>query len=111
MYTISRQGAVDVITGAIPLNVDMCDHMLQLVEDCLGKGQPRIIFDMHNVAYIDSAGLESLLDARDHCSAVGGAYKLCSLNQLCRDIVAATGLSEEFEIYDDLVQGVGSFSL
>jgi len=110
MFTHSRQGAVDIITGNTPLNVEMCSHMLNLVEDCLGHGQPRIILDLRQVSYIDSAGLEALLDIRDRCDEAGGCCKICSPNHLCQDILTATGLDHEFEILDDVIQGAGSFT-
>lgn len=110
MFSRSKQGAVDVISGTVALNLEMCGHLISLVEECLGHGQPRVIIDLKNVPYIDSAGLESLLDVRDRCLEAGGHCKLCAPNHLCQDIFLATGMREEFEILDNVVQGAGSFT-
>ena len=110
MFTKSRQGAVDVISGNVPLNEEMCGHFFSLIEECLGHGQPKIILDLKNVPYIDSAGLELLLDVRDRCDEAGGNYKLCAPNHLCQDILLATGLNQEFEILENVIEGAGSFT-
>ncbi|HUG89652.1 MAG TPA: STAS domain-containing protein [Planctomycetaceae bacterium] len=110
MYEHSKQGAVDVITGDEPLNLDAVDRVSRLLEDCIGRGQPRIVLDFGGVALIDSAGLELLLDARQRCGQRGGRLQLAALSPLCHDILDVTGLASEFETFDDVLSAVGSFA-
>jgi anti-anti-sigma factor len=110
MFSHSRQGAIDVVGGNDPLNIDSCDQFRSAAESCFGHGPPRIIFDLSGIPYIDSAGLETLLDLRDRCQESSGVCKLAGPNHLCCDILCSTGMSLEFEIVDDVVQGAGSFT-
>ena len=110
MFERSKQGAVDVIAGDEPLNVESADRVSRLLEDCIGAGQPRVVLDLGNVPLIDSAGLELLLDARQRCAARGGLLELAAPNPLCRDVLHVTGLSAEFEIFDNVLSAVGSFA-
>jgi anti-anti-sigma factor len=110
MFEHSRQGAVDVIAGDEPLNVDSVDRVTRLLDQCISHGQPRIVFDLGGLALLDSAGLELLLDARERCARRGGLLQLAAANPLCRDILQVTGLSSEFETFDNVLLAVGSFA-
>ena len=111
MFARSRQGAVDVITGDVPLNVDTCGDFQQQIEACLNRGQPRLVIDLRDVPFIDSAGLELLLDIQDRCVQSGGTCKLAAPNPLCTDILTATAVGLEFETYPDAIEAAGSFAL
>lgn len=111
MFSHTKQGAVDVIAGLVPLDAETCGRLRSAVEHCLTRGQPKLLIDLSQTPYIDSIGLETLLDARDLCQSRGGACKLSAPNNLCSDILKATGLQVEFEIVADVVSGAGSFAL
>lgn len=110
MFKLARQGAVDVVSGEAPLNCDTVAEALAVFEQCLDKGQPRLVMHLQNVPLIDSAGLELLLDVRQRCLQRGGALQLSSPSPLCKDILRATDLAGQFAIFEDLVSAVGSYS-
>ena len=110
MFTRSKQGAVDVISGTDPLNGEHIDEASQVVDECLSAGQPRIVFDLRQVPLIDSAGLELLLNVHDRCIERGGLLQLAAANTLCRDILEVTGVVSEFELFSDAVEAAGSFA-
>ena len=110
MFKHSRQGAVEVVQGDSPLNIDRIAEVETLLETCEQTGQPRIVFDLTLVPLIDSAGLELLLDLRDRCLQKGGAVKLAAPNNLCKEILHITGVGEKFEVYNDAVAAAGSFA-
>ena len=110
MFTLSKQGAVDVVAGDDPLNTEFADSLSQVFDQCLQTGQPHIVLDLRNVSLIDSAGLELLLDVRDRCIGLGGLLQLAALNALCRDILQATGVASEFELFGSAIEAAGSFA-
>ncbi len=110
MFTRTKQGAVDVISGADPLNLDHVEDVRAVIEECLSSGQPRIVLDLREVPLLDSAGLEFLLEFRDRCSERGGQLQLAAVNPLCRDILEVTGLNSEFELFSDALAAAGSFA-
>lgn len=109
MFHRTRQGAIDIVSGAEPLTAEFIELARESFLSCLGEGQPKVIFDMQEVALLNSLGMEMLLDIKDACDERAGVLKLAAPTQLVGDILEATGLSEAFEVYPDLKSAVGSF--
>ena len=110
MYEMEKHGAVNVICGDAPLNVDAIDRLTELLEESLGGGQPRLVVDLTKVPLMDSAGIELLLDYRDRCQQCGGDLKLAAPNRLCEDVLFVTGTDQEIEVIPETLRAVGSFA-
>jgi anti-anti-sigma factor len=109
MFKQSKQGSINVISGAVPLTGDALDLLDNAFADCLNEGQPRAVLDLRNTPLIDSAGLERMLDLRDRFQKKTGVLKLAGANPLCHDILSVTGVGLQFEVFPELSQAVGSF--
>ncbi|MBN2477599.1 MAG: STAS domain-containing protein [Pirellulales bacterium] len=109
MFERVTQGAVDVIQGDLPLNVDHVEELGELLHECLNHGQPYVVLDLEKVPLIDSAGLELLLDFKEESRQLGGALKLAAPSALCEEILAITGVGGQFEIFSETLSAVGSF--
>ena len=109
MFEREKQGVVDVIRGDVPLNVEHVEAVADLLEACLGKGQPYVVLDFEAIPLIDSAGLELLLDFKERFRQVGGDLRLVSPNSLCAEILSVTQVGEGFEIFSEPLSAVGSF--
>lgn len=110
MFERSRTGAVNVLRGNLPLNVETAKDLDALFDECLGAGQPRIVLDLEAVPLIDSAGLELLLEFQERCVERGGTIKLAAPTPLCRDILTVTDMISRFEVLPDRLSAVGSFA-
>lgn len=110
MFERSRQGAVDVVSGTDPLDEAHLEAARAALEPCLAAGRPAIVFNLARVAYIDSAGLELLLDLSDRCRARGGEMQLAGPNGLCGDILRVTEVADRFSVFDNVTSAVGSFA-
>lgn len=110
MFEKSRQGAVDLIQGADPINKETVAELKSLLESCLRSGQPRIVLNMERVSLLDSRGLEALCDFQQMCIVRGGAMKMASVPTLCRDILETTGVAAMFEMFDNVLTATGSFA-
>ncbi len=110
MFQLSRQGAVDVLEGRGPLNEGSAASVRELLDRCVGSGQPRVVISLDEVPLLDSAGLEVLLDARDACLQRGGTLAVATPNSLCRDILHVTGLDQQLDLHDDVLSAIGSFA-
>lgn len=109
MINFKSQGAVDVIKPMEPLNHENATDFAETIEARLSKGLPMVVLDMSEVALIDSAGLNSLLDVQEALQAQGGIMKLAAVPQLCQEILRITGVEQRFEIHFDTKKAVGSF--
>jgi anti-sigma B factor antagonist len=109
MFAIKSQGAVEVIVPNVPLKGEYVDELRETVQHCLADGLPMVVLNLHDVPLLDSAGLESLLDARDEVQKRGGTVKLAAPTPLTEDILRVTGIARHFEIYADEKSAVRSF--
>ncbi len=109
MFARSKQGAIQVIAGTAPLNVENVSAARSTLDDCLKEGHFRAVLDMQGIALIDSSGLELLLDIQDAFEQRAGTLKLAAPNALCREIFAVTGVGSRFEIFSEAKGAVGSF--
>lgn len=110
MFTLHKQGAVKVLVGTQPLNLQNVPAAAQVCDEALSQGQPRLVCDLQRVPLIDSAGVELLLDLHERCLRRGGALHLAGPTPLCRDILLATHVLSHFTIFDDKLSAVGSFA-
>jgi anti-sigma B factor antagonist len=96
------------LSGRITLG-DGTKALRETVQGLLAEGQKRILLNMGEVAYIDSAGIgelvASLLSARNR----GGELKLLKLTRKVHDAVQITKLYTVFEISDDEGAAIRSF--
>lgn len=109
MFQVESQGAVDVVKPLAPLSHESAADFLETIENRLSKGQPMVVLDMSEVALIDSAGLDSLLDVQESLQLRGGAMKLAAIPQLCKEVLRITGVDQRFESHSDTKTAVGSY--
>ena len=102
-------GAVTVVRPIGPITAAEADelktNLLELIRDTLG----RIVLDVSAVSFLDSKGLESLVDITQQLAQGGKTLKLCTANETVRQIIELTGLSPQFEHFEDAHSAVRSF--
>jgi anti-sigma B factor antagonist len=79
------------------------------VKSLLGAGQKRIVLDMSNVTYIDSAGLGILVAAHVSAKTQGASLHLSNLGNKFHDVLQLTRLLTVFNVYDTQAEAIGSF--
>lgn len=93
--------------GVITLGADLAGEVPALFgkavqEYIQQKHIVEIVIDFEKTSFIDSEGLESLLDAKKACEQVFGQLKLAGLEENCRKILEITRLEHSFEIHPDI---------
>ncbi|HEU4388136.1 MAG TPA: STAS domain-containing protein [Blastocatellia bacterium] len=79
------------------------------IKALLGDGQRRILLNLADVSYIDSAGLGSLISSYATVKREGGHLKLISLTKRVQDLLAITKLITVFDTFDDEKEAIASF--
>ena len=72
-------------------------------------GKKKILLNLAEVPYVDSAGLGEIVRCYTTVSREGGRLKLVNLTKKLQDLLAITKLLTVFETYDTEEQGVNSF--
>ena len=81
-----------------------------LVLNLVSEGNKKIILNLSDVNYIDSAGLGELVSAFTSVRKQGGELKLLHLTKRVHNLLQITKLYTVFDITDDEAASVRSFS-
>ena len=88
------------------LTYQNCEEVEATFKDYLVQQKNEIIIDFSKIAFLDSAGLELLLQMHNELKQRSGTLKLVHLDELCLDILKATQLIHVFRIYEDMHKAI-----
>jgi anti-sigma B factor antagonist len=80
------------------------------VNSLVNQGHRKIILNLAEVPYIDSAGLGEIVRTYTTVSRQGGSLKLLNLTKRISDLLSITKLLTVFETFDSEKEAVQSFS-
>jgi len=79
------------------------------IRDLVDRGHRKILLNLADVDYIDSAGIGELISAKATVSRLSGELKLLQLTKRVHDILQITRLFTVFDVQSDEVVAVRSF--
>ena len=82
------------------------DKLRSLVQ----QGQLKLLLNLADVTYIDSAGLGAIVQCYTTVTNQGGALKLVNATKRIHDLLAITKLLTVFDTFDNEAEAVTSFS-
>ena len=80
------------------------------VNSLVNQGHKKIVLNLADVPYIDSAGLGEIVRTYTTVSRQGGSLKLLNLTKRITDLLSITKLLTVFETFDSENEAVQSFS-
>ncbi len=101
--------AVVAMEGRIVLGEES-NALREAVKSLLAKNQKKIVLNMDNVTYIDSAGLGTLVATHHSAKAQNAALRLSNLGSKFQEILQVTKLLTVFEVFPSEAEAVRSFS-
>jgi anti-sigma B factor antagonist len=72
----------------------------RLLEALPGAGDTPVVIDLGAVGFMDSSGLRSLLEARQHCLDAGRAFALARPSDAVQRVLELVDLTGEFEVVE-----------
>jgi anti-sigma B factor antagonist len=109
MNTREVKGIIVIdLNGQITLGEASAD-LRDEVRDQLGQKFSKMLLNLAEVTYIDSAGLGELTAAYTSVRNRGGELKLLNLTKRVRDLMQITKLYTVFDVYDDEKTAIASF--
>ena len=79
------------------------------IKDILAQGKTRLVLDLAEVTYIDSAGLGTLVAGFTSAQNQGANLKLANLTKRFREQLHITKLVTVFDVYDSVQDAVKSY--
>jgi anti-sigma B factor antagonist len=80
------------------------------VNSLVNQGQRKIVLNLAEVPYLDSAGLGEVVRAYTTVTKQGGSLKLLNLTKRITDLLSITKLLTVFDTFDSEDEAVRSFS-
>lgn len=106
---INQEGAVTVVRPVGPMVAGELDEMDQQMLTLFNHWTKRLIINMTDVPFMDSAGLELLVRNHRQFDSHGLVMKLCSLKATTQQILSLTRLLRRFDTYPDATTAIRSF--
>jgi anti-sigma B factor antagonist len=96
------------IDGRIVLGEES-NSFRERVKQFLAAGKKKIVLNLANVTYIDSAGLGTLVATFHSARSQGAVLKLANLGSKFKEVLQVTKLMTVFDVYDSDTAAVQSF--
>lgn len=104
-----QRGAVVVVRPTGPLTGAEAEMFKTRLRELIRENLGRVVIDASALPYVDSQGLESLADVASELAEGGKGLKICGANTTITQVIELTGLSPQFEHFDDANSAVRSF--
>jgi anti-sigma B factor antagonist len=96
------------ISGRITLG-DESQLLRTRIKELLSQGKTRLILDLAQVSYIDSAGLGTLVGGYTSAYNMGAIMKLANLTKKFHEQLNITKLVTIFDVYNTVEEALQSF--
>jgi anti-anti-sigma factor len=97
-------GGVSVYRIAGRIDASTSGSLESAVRPATGGSNPRVIFDMRDVAYISSAGLRVVLQTAKHVMAAKGAFAVFGLQPAVLEVFKISGFENIIPIAADVAE-------
>lgn len=104
-----KQGAVTVLRPRGPLVEADAPGFASRVRHAIAGSLGRVVLDASSLAFVDSIGLEALVDIAEELADSGLSLRLCGVNETLREVFDLTGTASLFEHHEDATSAVRSF--
>jgi anti-sigma B factor antagonist len=96
------------LSGRVTLGEES-NQLRTKLKEALSEGKTRLVLDLAEVTYIDSAGLGTLVAGFTSAQNQGANLKLANLTKRFREQLNITKLVTVFDVYDSVEDAVKSF--
>ena len=103
-----RHGEVTVLRPQGPIIGSEVDQLADRIVKVLDGNCRAMVLDASTVTFVDSRGLEALVDATEELIRHGQVLKLAGVNDTLKEVLELTELESLFEQYDDADAAVRS---
>jgi len=92
------------------LTIGEGDELLkETIQKLMDQGHNKLLLNLEDVPYVDSAGLGEIVRTYTTVSRQGGSLKLVNLTKRITDLLAITKLLTVFDTFESEAEAVSSF--
>src|SRR5437899_4802817 len=110
-YTIANKGSFAVVemNGNL-IDKNQATPLLNDVQELINKGTTGFVISMENFRYLNSNGLNVLVNILTKSRKSGGDTTICCINDKIKELLIITKLNTVFTITEDLPSAVKQFA-
>jgi len=108
--TITQRGKVTVIALVGAIDALDVDQVRTALDTQVRDGKMRLVADVSQVEYINSAGLRAMVQTLKDTTRRGGDFRLANVGARIHKALDITGLTSLFKVYPDVDAAVASFA-
>lgn len=97
------------LSGRVTLG-EAAGTLRDAVRTALDSGQKKILLNLGDVSYVDSAGLGEMVGTFTTAANAGGQLKLLNVQKKLKDLLQITKLYTVFPAFDNEQEAIKSFS-
>ena len=98
--TIDNQDSACIVSLHGDVDLEMAPSVRKILLNCVAGGKA-VLVDMSNVAYIDSSGIASLIEALQTSMGNGNPFGLIAVSEQARRVLELARLDKVFAIHAD----------
>jgi len=103
-------GAVQVLRPCGALVGEDAEAFAARLRNVARSSRGRLVVDLGAAPFVDSIGLESLVEVAERLVEAGMALPVCNVNDTWREVLDLTAIGTSFEVYADRTSAVRSFA-
>jgi len=108
-YVVEQRGETKVVRFDGDLSGSKEQELRRMFVELRQDDTPRVVADMTQVSFMDSAVLGTLVWGMKNLREAGGDFRMYGLQDFVRDIFAITQLNQAFRIYASEGEALESF--
>jgi anti-sigma B factor antagonist len=101
--------AIVKVTGDITLGQESDVILKDKINSLLQQGHRKVLLDLGDVSYVDSAGLGQLVQVHATTTRQGGTLKVLHVTRRLRDLLVLTKLLVVFDAHESEAEALASF--
>ena len=98
----TKSGVKTVLAPDFALIGESLSQLDEEFKKCIDNSELRLVIDFQAVPFIDSEGLEKLMEYYHQVRRSGGILEIFNPNPLCSEILSVTCLTDYFDIFYNL---------
>jgi len=99
-------GGVTILSPSASLTFENCAGLRSALEAASDGKTSKVVLDCQAVAFMDSAGLELLVEFHEKLRANRGEFRLTHLNDVCSDILTVSRLVHTLVVCEGINQAL-----
>lgn len=109
-YEIRQDAGVTILNLSGEIDVGCASHFRKTIMNLIEQDAERLLVNLSDVIYIDSAGLSVLIAAHRKAQKENRKFGLCNPQQPVRQVFNITGVNKVMLLYPNVEAGIHALS-